>query len=560
MEGKKLYRHTKSVCPECTKQIDANIVLDVVEGKDTVLMRKKCKEHGFFEDIISRNPPEYERNQKYYHDYVSIENKGNVHDTGKGCPHNCGMCAEHKGSPCIAVIDPTNRCNLACPICFANANAKGYIVEPSVADIKQIMQHFRNIKPIPPVVFQFSGGEPTMREDLVELIHMAKQMGFVETILTTNGLKLAARNGVQYIKDLMAAGLDCVYLSFDSADDPEVYKKTRGVNLLPQKLRVIENSRKAGFHGVLLIPTIARGINEKEKSVKGILDYAKKNHDVVSGIVFQPVSLCGRIDNEQLRELRYTTSDLVQTIGEASGLKDTYIYPIPATGSLTKLLAFYDYMPRFTMAAHPDCGFATIMTVDSKTGKWTKIEDFFDIDGLIKWADEVWTMVEKGEWPNMADKIVAPFAKLFGDKIGSIINQASDFAYRKAIKAYFMAGSVRFMKGLSGPIKDFLPIMLNPKLETAASFFETSNNILVSSMHFQDVYNFDVDRVQRCLVHYGVIDPDDPTKVLQIPFCAMNSIRREELEKRHAKQTISVNPNDVTAKAKEFIEKEVINK
>jgi uncharacterized radical SAM superfamily Fe-S cluster-containing enzyme len=79
-------------------------------------------------------------------------------------------------------------------------------------------------------------------------------------------------------------------------------------------------------------------------------------------------------------------------------------------------------------------------------------------------------------------------------------------------------------------------------------------------MHFQDVYNFDVDRVQRCLVHYGVIDPDDPTKVLQIPFCAMNSIRREELEKRHAKQTISVNISDVTAKAKEFIEKEIINK
>ncbi|MBN2153660.1 MAG: radical SAM protein, partial [Candidatus Lokiarchaeota archaeon] len=324
------------------------------------------------------------------------------------------------------------------------------------------------------------------------------------------------------------------------------------------KIRVIENCRKAGFHGVLLIPTIAKGINDN--AVKGIMEFARENHDVVSGIVFQPVSLCGRIDNEQLRELRYTTSDLVQAVVGATGLKDTYIYPIPATSNLTKLLAFYDYMPKFTMASHPDCGFATIMSVDPKTGKWVRIEDFFDIDGIIKWADEVWAMVEKGEWPNMADKVVGPLAKLFGEKVGSIINQASDFAYRKAIKAYFMAGAVRYMKGFSGPITDFLPVMLNPKLETAASFFERSSNLLVSSMHFQDVYNFDTERVQRCLVHYGVIDPDDPGKVLQIPFCSMNSIHREEIEKKLSKESISINPNAVTAKAKEFIEKEVIRK
>lgn len=532
--------------------------MDVVEGKDVVLMRKTCDEHGFFEDIISRNPPEYERNQQYYRDYITIENKTQSdRDTGLGCPHNCGMCAEHKSSPCIGVIDPTNRCNLACPICFANANAKGYVVEPTLDECRKIMEHFRNIKPIPPVILQFSGGEPTVREDLVELVRMAKEMGFVEILLTTNGLKIAARNGVQYMKELMEAGVNCVYLSFDSADDPEVYKKTRGVNLLPQKIRVIENCRKAGFHGVLLIPTIAKGINDN--AIKGIMDFAKKNHDVVSGIVFQPVSLCGRIDNEQLHELRYTTSDLVQAVSEATGLKDMYIYPIPATSNLTKLLAYYDYMPKFTMAAHPDCGFATIMTIDPKTGKWIKIEDYFDIEGLIKWADNVWAIVEKHEWPNMTDKIVAPFAKLFGESIENIINQATDFAYRKAIKAYFMAGALRFMKGLNGPIKDFLPIMLNPKLETAGSFLEGSSNLLVSCMHFQDVYNFDIERVQRCLVHYGVIDPDNRDEVLQIPFCAMNSIHRETIEKKLAKETLSVDPKKVLAKAKEFIEEEVLN-
>jgi uncharacterized radical SAM superfamily Fe-S cluster-containing enzyme len=53
-------------------------------------------------------------------------------------------------------------------------------------------------------------------------------------------------------------------------------------------------------------------------------------------------------------------------------------------------------------------------------------------------------------------------------------------------------------------------------------------------MHFQDAYNFDVNRVSHCLVHYGVIDPSNPSKVLEVPFCAMNTIHREPLEKRLA--------------------------
>ncbi|HME51080.1 MAG TPA: radical SAM protein [Candidatus Lokiarchaeia archaeon] len=558
MEGKKIFRSTKSVCPECLKQIDANIVLDELEGKDAVLMRKQCDEHGFYEDIISRNPAEYEKNQKYYHDYLTINNKDNIKDTGQGCPHNCGMCAEHKSTPCIALVDVTNRCNLACPICFANASAKGYIVEPTMEELRKIFQHFCDIRPVPPVLLQLSGGEPTVREDLPEIIAMGKKMGFSEIMLTTNGLKLAARNGPAYIKQLKEAGMNAVYLSFDSADDPEAYRKIRGVNLLEQKKRVIENCRKAGFFGVSLVPVIAKGLNEHQ--VGPIMKYAMENKDVVVGVIFQPVSLCGRIDNEQIRELRYTTSDLAVELSKVTGIKNSYIYPIPAISSMTKLMGWYDFAPRFTMAAHPDCGFATLMVPDNK-GVWHPIEDWFDADGLIAWVDKVWGMIEKREWPDMSEKFIGPLAKMFGEKIGNVLNQASDFAYRKAMKAYFIAGAMRYLKGIDGPIQQFLPLILNPKLETASSFFEAGRSMLVSSMHFQDVYNFDIERVQRCLVHYGVMDPDDPAheKVLQIPFCAMNSIHRETIEKKLATQQVKIDPKAVLEKAKDFIEKEVIN-
>ncbi len=37
---------------------------------------------------------------------------------------------------------------------------------------------------------------------------------------------------------------------------------------------------------------------------------------------------------------------------------------------------------------------------------------------------------------------------------------------------------------------------------------------MISAMHFQDAYNFDLERVKSCLFYYGLIDPNDPPKTL----------------------------------------------
>ena len=50
--------------------------------------------------------------------------------------------------------------------------------------------------------------------------------------------------------------------------------------------------------------------------------------------------------------------------------------------------------------------------------------------------------------------------------------------------------------------------------------------ILLSAMHFMDPYNFDLERIQRCVIHYAV--PDGRV----IPFCTMNSIHRPNIEKK----------------------------
>ncbi len=308
-----ILKETMSICPECLQPIPAKIYIEDNERR-WVMMRKECPEHGEFRDKLASDPEYYVWNMEYA-DKLGSRNHSTRLDRScqyakkKGCPYDCGPCRNHKTTACICIIDITNRCNLQCPVCFANANKQGYIVEPSFDDLVRIMTVMQSQKPMAPVLLQLSGGEPTLRKDLPEIMRKGKELGFTEVMLTTNGIKLAKSK--EYFQELVDAGMDAVYLQFDGIE-PETWKKTRGVDLSKLKFKIFENARAIGFGGIMLVPTVAKGVNDHE--IGNILDVALQNHDVISGVVFQPVSICGRITYEDLMEMRYTTSDLVHAI------------------------------------------------------------------------------------------------------------------------------------------------------------------------------------------------------------------------------------------------------
>ena len=64
-----------------------------------------------------------------------------------------------------------------------------------------------------PSNIQLSGGEPTMREDLPDIIRLGREKGFSFIQLNTNGIRLAATSG--YARTLKEAGLSSVFLQFD---------------------------------------------------------------------------------------------------------------------------------------------------------------------------------------------------------------------------------------------------------------------------------------------------------------------------------------------------------
>ena len=110
--GERLITNTLSLCPECYSLITA--VLYEKEGK--VYQRKRCPEHGMFEELYFGDVKIYERFKKWQKDGKGIWTP-HVELTNL-CPYNCGLCGRHKSHTALLNLVVTNRCNLRCWYCF----------------------------------------------------------------------------------------------------------------------------------------------------------------------------------------------------------------------------------------------------------------------------------------------------------------------------------------------------------------------------------------------------------------------------------------------------------
>ncbi|HID94261.1 MAG TPA: radical SAM protein [bacterium (Candidatus Stahlbacteria)] len=227
-----LYRKTASLCPVCKKIIPATIF----EKEGKVMIKKECKEHGVFEDVYWGNVNLYLRAEKWMVNGEGVKNP--KYPIVNGCPFDCGLCDLHKTPTLLANIDITNRCNLQCPICFANANTAGYVYELSYKQVVAMLRLLRENEPKPYAV-QFSGGEPTIHPEFLKMVSIARKMGFSQVQVATNGIKLAEKG---YAQKLLDAGLHTVYLQSDGIDERQLdLSKSR---ILTRNIFIDENRRE----------------------------------------------------------------------------------------------------------------------------------------------------------------------------------------------------------------------------------------------------------------------------------------------------------------------------
>ncbi len=145
--------------------------------------------------------------------------------------------------PVLSEIALTYRCQNRCQFCYASSPDRGRVVrEMSAAEVRKVIDRIYDEARCPTV--SFTGGEPTLREDLPALVSYAKGKG-MRVNLITNGLRCADE---AYVQCLVAAGLDSAQVSLEGGsaevhdrivDHPGAFDlSTRGALAL----------RRAGIH------------------------------------------------------------------------------------------------------------------------------------------------------------------------------------------------------------------------------------------------------------------------------------------------------------------------
>jgi uncharacterized radical SAM superfamily Fe-S cluster-containing enzyme len=299
---RKIVAQTESLCPECLALVGAT----VVSMDDRVFLEKTCKVHGSWQVPIWRGAPSYEQWQRPKAPSRPEVCYAPVKD---GCPFDCGLCAEHRQYPCSVLLELTQRCTLGCPVCFAGVGeASGAAADPDMATIDG--WYDRVMAAAGACNIQLSGGEPTMRDDLPEIIALGRRKGFPFIQLNSNGLRLAEEEG--YARTLAEAGLTTVFLQFDGTSD-QVYTSLRGRPLMRVKEAAVERCGEAGL-GVVLVPTLVPGVNTGE--IGAVIRFALAHLPMVRGVHFQPISYFGRYSLENPALERFTLPEVMRAIEE----------------------------------------------------------------------------------------------------------------------------------------------------------------------------------------------------------------------------------------------------
>ncbi len=533
---KNILSKTQSICPICQKPTEAFYV----ERGGKVFFEQHCEEHGVCRTTVSETVDDYR-------DWVAQPvinvppkapiTKGDAAD--QGCPLHCGTCENHLQTACCVLIDVTNRCNQHCPYCFADAKEHARRDnEPTLAEIEAKYDLLLELGEERTFNIQLSGGEPTVRDDLPEIIRMAKDKGFAYVQINSNGRRIACEKG--YAQKLKAAGASVVFMQFDGTNDA-IYRKLRNEPLLAIKKQAIRNCEAAGLP-VTLVPTIVKGVNTE--NIGEMMDFLLENVNVVKGIHFQPVSFFGR--HPETMETPKTTGTaetmeaaevkaLEKAAGNAQAENRQSDNPAPGTvpsktpgnaqgeNGRTRCLAESnesqpepvqnsgDFPGRITM-------FGLLRELEKQRPAF-QYEDFCPIatghalccfystyirepDGSARCT---MTKARKESGISCCDASMI-------DK-GEVIRKDRDFVLNKWEIA---------------PPQEAMEANENPKYKSSAEItsldeflrYYSRNAFTVTGMAFQDITNLDAERVKRCRVQ--VLSEDHRL----IPFCAYNSIYR----------------------------------
>ena len=527
-------RETDSLCPTCVREArqeildgkkDHTILLyekvgeikaQIIERDGKIMMVKDCPIHGRFEDVMAIDPAFFRHLEETFPGSDMV-----AHNDEK--LHNHGSSTIKYGRGSVLTIDLTNRCNMMCDPCFMDANQVGFVHELSWDDIKTMLDNAISIKPKRQMSVQFSGGEPTLSPYFLDAVRYARKVGYNSVQAATNGIEFA--KSVEFTKAAAEAGLRYAYLQFDGIGNAANSHRQVG-NLFDVKLRAIENLHSAGVD-IVPVVTILNGINNEQ--VGRIIQFALDNPKKINFLSFQPVSFTGRdeeITPERRHAQRYTLSHLAHDVKNQTGIGEPIRdwFPISFMGTFTDW-ADLVHGPQtdfgqLNCGCHPNCGIGMALMIDKETKEAVPVTAFLNAERLAK------------DLAHVNDAARGRFLSVVGMAL-SLMRNYDPF---KAPTHFKLTDLMRkFDKTFGATGRDYGKVTgdrTNADIEKRRS--DRWNFLFVAGMWFQDLFNYDFRRTERCIIPYA-------TQEGEISFCAYNTGVgwRQIIEKMHMTATLT---------------------
>ena len=216
-------------------------------------------------------------------------------------------------------ISVTDRCNFRCQYCMPEEGLdwlkrEELLTFEEIVRVTKILVEKYGIDSV-----RLTGGEPTLRANLPDLISMLSELP-IEIALTTNGITLEKNAHI-----LRSAGLSRINISMDSLR-AERFKEITLRDDMQKVISGIEASLEAGLSPVKINVVVMRGINDDE-----IVDFAKFGRDlgvIVRFIEFMPLDA----DENWATSSVVTLKEIFSTINSVYPLEEIERSNAPASG------------------------------------------------------------------------------------------------------------------------------------------------------------------------------------------------------------------------------------